>query len=144
MTQDGTRVGAWAATLVLLAAAGCSDDKTSNARDDAGTQAEEESLICEERQEEADALLEANARCDQDADCMVAWLEVACLNSFLCPNAVRKDTDLEQLKKEAEALSTAYKEDCVECAMADCSNPAQLAAVCVNHMCTTKFAQASQ
>lgn len=93
---------------------------------------------CQDRQNEAQALLQSYQACKQDDECMIASIPAQCLTPFLCSSSVRRDADLVALSSAARELSFAYRDHCTDCVVADCVDPSSLRAVCQNGLCSSE------
>jgi hypothetical protein len=123
MTHAGALAWVSAFAMILPGTMGCSDGEPT----------------CDDRQEEARALLKSYSVCESDADCTVSGGSAECLTPFLCSVAVRRDADLEQLRDEAQDLSKSYTQHCTGCAIADCVDPSTLGAACENRVCALQI-----
>ena len=125
---------------LFLLGAGC-DDGTAGQTDDVFN-SETDSLVapardgrpsktfptpgksCDAQQTVAKNLLRAHQSCAADADCVVESVAAKCLNAFMCPVPVARDTDLKKLRSEAADLAAAYQKRCGDvCAIAKCLSP---------------------
>jgi hypothetical protein len=75
---------------------------------------------CDSIQAEARDRLSEAQTCQQDDDCEFMSIDAPCLVALLCPAAVSRTADLDQLRDEARGLSNAWRACSDSCAIANC------------------------
>lgn len=123
--QRAMRFGSLSLGLIL----GCAESESPNEMNEpisSEPDAAATGTHCDARaiQDQALALAQQAAACQEDSECKITEIDGACLSAFSCSVAINKNADLVRLREEAARLSSEYKQ-CpgFSCAQTSCAGP---------------------
>jgi hypothetical protein len=135
------QIAVFALSLALLS--GCAESRSSSTTSPASSDrdAAVSGESCDSIQAEADDLLRDAQTCQQDDDCAFMGIDAPCLLAFLCPSAVSRTADLDQLQDEARRLSEDWRACSDSCAIANCVGFAGVMCNPSTHRCEGRLAR---